>query len=137
MDDEFYQRLGEHFTAAQIIELGFTCAAVMGLHRFIHTLDIYGESRPVIDYSPDQVDSAASRDRADRFGRDPEAAQDRSLYATRISSGIRAGRRPVPFDVGPHDAVDGQRFTVGIDLAKIPRSFPRVSCSTSGRRISR
>jgi hypothetical protein len=30
----------------------------MGLHRFIHTLDVYGESTPVIDYSSDQVDSA-------------------------------------------------------------------------------
>ena len=26
MDDEFYKRLGEHFSAAQIVELGFTCA---------------------------------------------------------------------------------------------------------------
>ena len=58
MDDEFYQRLGEHFTTAQIIELGFTCAGVMGLHRFIHTLDVYGKSPPVIEYSEDQVDSA-------------------------------------------------------------------------------
>ena len=58
MDDEFYQRLGEHFTAAQIIELGFTCAGVMGLHRFIHTLNVYGDSAPVIEYDRDQVDSA-------------------------------------------------------------------------------
>ena len=59
IDDAFYRKLGEHFTAAQIIELGFTCASTMGLHRFLHTLDIYGDSIPVIDYSPDQVDSAA------------------------------------------------------------------------------
>jgi alkylhydroperoxidase family enzyme len=58
MDDEFYRRLGEHFTAAQIIELGFTCASSMGLHRFIHTLDVYGDSAPVIGYSPEQVDAA-------------------------------------------------------------------------------
>ncbi len=58
MDDEFYKRLSEHFTAAQIIELGFTCAGVMGLHRFIHTLDVYGDSPPVIEYNQDQVDSA-------------------------------------------------------------------------------
>jgi alkylhydroperoxidase family enzyme len=56
IDDEFYKRLGEHFTAAQIIELGFTCASAMGLHRFIHTLDIYGDSAPVIEYSRDQID---------------------------------------------------------------------------------
>src|ERR1700756_3821787 len=58
MDDEFYQRLSEHFTAAQIIELGFTCAGVMGLHRFIHTLNVYGDSAPVIEYDRDQVDGA-------------------------------------------------------------------------------
>jgi alkylhydroperoxidase family enzyme len=58
INDEFYRRLGEHFTAAQIIELGFTCASTMGLHRFLHTLDVYGDSLPVIDYSPDQVDAA-------------------------------------------------------------------------------
>lgn len=56
--DDFYRRLGEHFTAAQIIELGFACASSMGLHRFIHTLDVFGESEPVIKYSADQVDSA-------------------------------------------------------------------------------
>ena len=60
IDDEVYRRLSEHFTAAQIIELGFTSAAAMGMHRFIHTLDIYGESDSVIDYSPDQVDAANS-----------------------------------------------------------------------------
>ena len=56
IDDEFYRRLGDHFTAAQIVELGFTCASAMGLHRFIHTLDIYGDSAPVIEYSRDQID---------------------------------------------------------------------------------
>jgi alkylhydroperoxidase family enzyme len=60
IDDEFYRRLGEHFTAAQIIELGFACANSMGLHRFIHTLDVFGEAPPVIPYSADQVDSAVS-----------------------------------------------------------------------------
>ena len=58
IDDEFYRRLGEHFTAAQIIELGFACANSMGLHRFIHTLDVFGDSPPVIPYSAAQVDSA-------------------------------------------------------------------------------
>ncbi|OMC45604.1 carboxymuconolactone decarboxylase [Mycobacterium sp. IS-2888] len=64
MDDEFYKRLGEHFTAAQIIELGFTCAGVMGVHRFIHTLDVYGDSPPVIGYDRDQIDSTSRSDGA-------------------------------------------------------------------------
>jgi len=58
IDDEFYARLGKVFTAAQIVELGFACANSMGLHRFIHTLDVFGQGAPAIPYSPDQVDSA-------------------------------------------------------------------------------
>ena len=44
IDDEVYRELGEVFTAAQIVELGFTCANTMGVHRFIHTLDVFGTS---------------------------------------------------------------------------------------------
>lgn len=62
IDDDFYRRMGERFTAAQIIELGFTCASAMGLHRFIHTLDVHGEATPVIPYTPGQVDSAKTSD---------------------------------------------------------------------------
>jgi alkylhydroperoxidase family enzyme len=58
IDNEVYRRLGEVFTAAQIVELGFTCANAMGLHRFIHTLDVFGSSPPVIAYDPSQVDTA-------------------------------------------------------------------------------
>ena len=58
IDDETYRRLGEVFTAAQIVELGFTCANAMGTHRFIHTLDVFGSSPPVIPFDPDQVDAA-------------------------------------------------------------------------------
>jgi alkylhydroperoxidase family enzyme len=58
IDDEVYRELSEVFTAAQIVELGFTCANTMGVHRFIHTLDVFGQSAPVIPYSADQVDAA-------------------------------------------------------------------------------
>ena len=58
IDDEVYRNLSEVFTAAQIIELGFTCANAMGLHRFIHTLDVFGNTAPVIPYDPGQVDAA-------------------------------------------------------------------------------
>jgi alkylhydroperoxidase family enzyme len=58
IDDEVYRELSQVFTAAQIIELGFTCANAMGLHRFIHTLDVFGSSAPVIAYDPAQVDAA-------------------------------------------------------------------------------
>jgi alkylhydroperoxidase family enzyme len=58
IDDDVYRDLSQVFTAAQIIELGFTCANAMGLHRFIHTLDVFGTGPPVIAYHPDQVDAA-------------------------------------------------------------------------------
>ena len=58
IDDDVYRELGRVFTAAQIIELGFTCANSMGLHRFIHTLDVFGDGAPVIAYHADQVDTA-------------------------------------------------------------------------------
>jgi len=58
IDDDVYKELGKVFTAAQIVELGFTCANAMGLHRFIHTLDVFGTSPPVVVYHPDQVDTA-------------------------------------------------------------------------------
>ena len=58
IDDEVYRELGEVFSAAQIVELGFTCASTMGLHRFIHTLDVFGTDPPAIPYDGAQVDAA-------------------------------------------------------------------------------
>ena len=58
IDADFYRQLAEVFTAAQIIELGFSCAESMGLHRFIHTLEVFGTDEPVVKYSADQVDTA-------------------------------------------------------------------------------
>src|SRR5580693_6796321 len=57
IDAEFYGRLAKVFTGAQIIELGFSCANTMGVHRFIHTLDVFGTSEPVIHFDPSQVDA--------------------------------------------------------------------------------
>jgi alkylhydroperoxidase family enzyme len=53
--DEIYSGLAEVFSTAEIIELGSTCGHMIGSHRFIHTLDPYGESPPVITYDPKQV----------------------------------------------------------------------------------
>jgi hypothetical protein len=53
--DEIYRGLAEVFTTAEIIELGQTCGQMIGTHRFIHTLDTYGDSPPVIRFDPTQV----------------------------------------------------------------------------------
>ena len=58
IDDAFYRRLGEVFTVAQIVELGFSCAETMGVHRFLHTLDVFGEAAPALAYQRGEVDAA-------------------------------------------------------------------------------
>jgi hypothetical protein len=55
IDDDMYRRLAGHFTTAEIIELGTTCGGMIGIHRFMHTLDILGDAPPVIDYDPAQI----------------------------------------------------------------------------------
>jgi alkylhydroperoxidase family enzyme len=55
IDGETYRRLAEHFTTAEIVELGATCGPMIGMHRFMHTLDIFGDASPVVGYDPDQV----------------------------------------------------------------------------------
>jgi len=55
IDDEVYRGLAEVFTIAEIVELGSTCGHMIGTHRFIHTLDPYGDAPPVIRYDPAQV----------------------------------------------------------------------------------
>ena len=55
IDDAVYRGLAEVFTTAEIIELGQTCGHMIGTHRFIHTLDPYGDAPPVISYDPAQM----------------------------------------------------------------------------------
>jgi hypothetical protein len=55
IDDDTYRRLAEVFTTAEIVELGQTCGGMIGVHRFLHTLDPLGEETPVIGYDPAQV----------------------------------------------------------------------------------
>jgi alkylhydroperoxidase family enzyme len=55
IDDTIYRGLAEVFTIAEIIELGSTCGHMIGTHRFIHTLDPYGDAEPVIRFDPAQV----------------------------------------------------------------------------------
>lgn len=55
IDDDTYRGLAEVFTTAEIVELGQTCGGMIGLHRFLHTLDPRGDAPPVIAYDPAQV----------------------------------------------------------------------------------
>jgi alkylhydroperoxidase family enzyme len=58
LDADFYRELAAVFTTAQIVELGTSSAEMMGLHRFIHTLDIFGTEPPALAFRPDQIDSS-------------------------------------------------------------------------------
>ena len=57
IDADFYRSLAEVFTTAQIIELGFACAEMMGVHRFLHTLELFGTAPPAIAYRRGEVDA--------------------------------------------------------------------------------
>jgi alkylhydroperoxidase family enzyme len=50
--DGTYQTLHEHFTVAEIVELGTMTAGFLGTHRFMRTLDLLGAARPAIAYDP-------------------------------------------------------------------------------------
>ena len=59
--DDLYHRLAACFTTAEIVELGSTCGHMIGTHRFLHTLDVFGDSDPIIPYAPEQVGAATER----------------------------------------------------------------------------
>jgi hypothetical protein len=54
----------------------------------------------------------------DRLGCEPETSQAETLDTLTDVAGIAMLGCPVSFDVGPHDALDRQRLTVGIDAAE-------------------
>ena len=100
IDDEIYRELGEVFTAAQIVELGFTCANTMGLHRFIHTLDVYGTEPAGHRLRPRpgrrrHAPTSPSRRRHERDG--PRHRRHRTGRRQHLQAPDRAGRhRPGP-----------------------------------------
>lgn len=48
LDAAFYTRLADHFSVEEIVELGWYAGQAIGTHRFMHSLDILGDSEPVI-----------------------------------------------------------------------------------------
>ncbi len=51
IDDAFFAKLGDVFTAAEIIELGVMISQMVGGHRLLSALDMYGVNKPVIGYN--------------------------------------------------------------------------------------
>ncbi|HUZ09381.1 MAG TPA: hypothetical protein VMU76_04350 [Acidimicrobiales bacterium] len=53
--DDLVRDLASVFTTAEIVELGQFCGQMIGAHRFMHVLDVFGDGEPVIRYDPGQV----------------------------------------------------------------------------------
>ena len=53
--DDLLRQLAGVFTTAEIVELGLYCGQMIGSHRFMHILDVFGDGEPVIRYDPRQV----------------------------------------------------------------------------------
>src|SRR5690606_27088013 len=51
-----FAELSEVFSNAEIVELGWRCATLIGSHRFIHCLDMLGDSQPVLPFDPKEID---------------------------------------------------------------------------------
>lgn len=56
IDDARFRELAKHFSAAEIVELGYLCATNLGLHRFMHCLGILAEGEPVLAFDPAEID---------------------------------------------------------------------------------
>ena len=55
IDDEVVRQLAKVFTTAEIVELGQFCGQMIGAHRSMHLLDVFGDGEPVISYDAEQV----------------------------------------------------------------------------------
>jgi alkylhydroperoxidase family enzyme len=55
IDDAAYRSLHEHFSVAEIVELGMMVAGLLGVHRFLRTLDLLGSTPPAIEYQAKDV----------------------------------------------------------------------------------
>ncbi|MCW2621508.1 MAG: hypothetical protein JWL64_1110 [Frankiales bacterium] len=57
IDDDTFRQLGEVFTVPEIVELGMTCANLIGGHRWTHALDVFTAGEPLL--ARDHVPGAA------------------------------------------------------------------------------
>jgi alkylhydroperoxidase family enzyme len=48
IDDDFLRELASVFTVEEIVEMGWYAGTLVGGHRFMHMLDVLGDSRPVV-----------------------------------------------------------------------------------------
>ena len=61
IDDAMVKELTEEFSTEEIIELLYRAGHMVGAHRFVHVLDVLGESAPVIPYDPEVLRASWER----------------------------------------------------------------------------
>jgi len=60
INDAFFLELHKEFSTAEIVELGWRCAVVIGGHKFMHCLDMLGSSPAVIKFDPSEIDKSTA-----------------------------------------------------------------------------
>lgn len=63
IDDDYFARLHEIFSIAEIVEVGYLCSSFLGGHRFLHCLGVFGDAEPMLAYDSSEVDLSRAGDR--------------------------------------------------------------------------
>jgi hypothetical protein len=61
IDEHVLKELAEAFDTEEIVELLYRCGHAVGTHRFVHVLDVLGDTEPVLSYSADAVHASWER----------------------------------------------------------------------------
>ena len=48
VDDDTFRQLATEFSTEEIVELAWICASAIGVHRFMHVLDVLGDGEPIV-----------------------------------------------------------------------------------------
>jgi len=80
IDESTLRELAEEFDTEEIVELLYRCGHAVGSHRFVHVLDVLGDSEPTLLYSADAV--RASWERA--YGHDSKVLQPRETSGAQL-----------------------------------------------------
>jgi len=63
VNDETFLVLSEVFSTAKIVEHGWRCATLIGVHQFLHCLDVLGDKPRVRPCAPSEIGRSTANDR--------------------------------------------------------------------------
>jgi len=61
IDERVLRELAEEFDTEEIVELLYRCGQAVGAHRFVHVLDVLGNTEPVLSFTGDAVRASWER----------------------------------------------------------------------------